>query len=1145
MRLKTITTGFIVFFIFCSHAFASQYESKSITKTNLNEATPQLTFSAAEVADSKVLLPVDAMPGWLPRNGYNFHFAANGSGLASNSQWQEFHQNYPLNWQVTNGKLVASFSELTQSFPYHTYPFTQVASRYGQAVADELIRLADAGTINFSLQIGEQLGLLQHEITKISDDGINLRVSNKLTTRYQLQIPAQWNWQGPEAVAITEQQFESAYLTDNNSLFDNINSNTLLGDWLMFTYREHQFGPQINNGQLLAGTFADLFSLEPDNNVSSRYSSDIFSWSLQNGKLRLHAGTNQFIFTPILQDGDAYLAQVEYWQDGVLSQLYTSQLIKKQSDISAFTNNLVTALPVMHVASINNYSPSAWETDAAWQDNKIKPEWFFGYQFKANGQVRRGISARYNASNEPEYQMGALWNYYLSNDQLTQFYNNSYSSQKRYWDIVHIDAQGRIYVLEQSTYGYDSNSDGIISTNEDGSFIAPRVNVLHTYDMSRNSEMWQRLPDSDNDGLNDFIEEQHFTDPDNPDSDGDGYSDGYEVAQGTAPDDASSKPAAKDTDFSRAEIENSKVMLPDASMPDWLARNADNLIFHADGRLTYGNNKWQERQNTTEGTWSTLNGELKLQYYSYNSERLLLEPYPFSEIGQLYGQAVADQLISLYNQGYLTTPLEVQEVSADVEKQLLKTDASGQQVQVITQQQHQLYLPPLIPWQGPQPTRFTETSAMHDYLVNPASVLNGASASNMAGQWALMTYRQHLYGDIYESSLENGSFADLLTLNINGTVISEHSDFNFTWALINGMLRLSDGEHLFIITPVQQQGSAYLARVEYYVDGQLSQVYSSQLIKREQNFGLFTNNLQTKLPQIWLSAINNYAPSSWQDNQPWQQSTLQPELLFGYQFLPGNKVRRGITTDSYSSDTPSLLMGQIWDYSVNSNKVSLNYQSSQLVRQRNVEVLQVDNQGRVYVLEYAYWGNDDNSNGSVEQNEIGSYIAPRITVLHLYDLSKHEEMWAALPDADNDGINDFVEFDLGTHPQNPDSDSDGLTDGEEIAQGLDPLNNDTDGDGMTDGVDPIPNGVWVQVIANDGGAVDRSNFEVASNTSASINITPAAGYKIASVSGCNGSLVQQQYTTAPITETCTINVAFSKKPKRRSNLWFLLTTPQT
>ncbi|MDP5138399.1 hypothetical protein ORJ04_20835, partial [Rheinheimera baltica] len=83
------------------------------------------------------------------------------------------------------------------------------------------------------------------------------------------------------------------------------------------------------------------------------------------------------------------------------------------------------------------------------------------------------------------------------------------------------------------------------------------------------------------------------------------------------------------------------------------------------------------------------------------------------------------------------------------------------------------------------------------------------------------------------------------------------------------------------------------------------------------------------------------------------------------------------------------------------------------------------------------------------------------------------------------------------------------------------------------------------VIANDGGAVDRSNFEVASNTSASINITPAAGYKIASVSGCNGSLVQQQYTTAPITEACTVNVDFSKKAKRRSKLWLLLAIPQS
>src|SRR5690606_15900746 len=140
----------------------------------------------------------------------------------------------------------------------------------------------------------------------------------------------------------------------------------------------------------------------------------------------------------------------------------------------------------------------------------------------------------------------------------------------------------------------------------------------------------------------------------------------------------------------------------------------------------------------------------------------------------------------------------------------------------------------------------------------------------------------------------------------------------------------------------------------------------------------------------------------------------------GYQFLPGQQVRRGIATTASYEEVPAMYMGQIWDYNVDGNKVSLNYQTAYLTRQRNFEVLQVDPQGRVYVLEYGLFGQDLDGSGVVEAAEVGSFVAHRINVLHLYDLSKHEQMWSALPDADNDGLNDYVEFDLGTNPNNAD-----------------------------------------------------------------------------------------------------------------------------
>jgi M6 family metalloprotease-like protein len=57
-----------------------------------------------------------------------------------------------------------------------------------------------------------------------------------------------------------------------------------------------------------------------------------------------------------------------------------------------------------------------------------------------------------------------------------------------------------------------------------------------------------------------------------------------------------------------------------------------------------------------------------------------------------------------------------------------------------------------------------------------------------------------------------------------------------------------------------------------------------------------------------------------------------------------------------------------------------------------------------------------------------------------------------LKDADQDGLVDAVERELGTDPKNPDSDGDGLNDGDEVNRyGTNPLNADTDNDGLPDG----------------------------------------------------------------------------------------------
>lgn len=1131
---------------------ASVNASSAHQPVGISTIPPQnINFSAAaftqqEVANAKMLLPTDTIPGWLPKDAYSIYFADDNSGLLNTPSRGENTSSSAITWQIENGKVIIQLSDFTPSFRFINYPFEAIANTYGQATANELIRLADLGVIQHNFSTVELNGIVRHELVKLANNS-NVKIVHNTRQKRSLVIPPEWQWQLATPEAFNDYSFETGYINDNSSKLESANTNELVGDWALSTIRDNQFGPDLNSGQLLSGVYADLLTLHANYTVSSRYSSYNFNWSLQNGKLRLQDGNTLFIITPKLQDADVYLAQVEYWHNGVLTQLYNSQLIKKQADTTAFTNNLITQLPQVYVNSINNYMPSSWVTDAPWQENEVAVEQFFAFQFKPNGELRRGIFGNYDDNNNSYYEMGQIWQYQMPDTQtVVQSYTDTYLSQQRTWDVLQIDAKGRVYVLERSIRGRDTNRDGTIDSTETGSFIAPRINVLHLYDMSRNAEMWSRMPDSDNDGVNDYIEEQIGTNPNNPDSDGDGYSDGYELEQGTLPNDANSKPATKTADFNSTEVQNTKVMLQEPAITNWLRDDSENINFYSNGKATFGDSQRYLFHKTFDINWSVLDGEIKLAFGDNDLELShQYHDYPYAQIAELYSQAIADRFIEMHNRGEIDNFLYFPEELGVVEKRIKKTDATGKNVAVTTKIKRRMLVPAEWGWSESEIVRYSENTRVQPYLVNPASAINGAETSSMIGQWALSTYREDQNGG-YESTPTSGILADLLTFNNNGSVNSAYSSINFNWAFTNGNLRLSNGNQLYIITPIQQLGTAYIARVEYYVAGELSKLYTTHLVKRKLNHTLFTSNLLKKLPEIYVTGLANSWPTSWQYSLPWQQNTLTSDYIFGYQFLPNNKVRRGISVYENDPGQQELNMGQIWQYQVENNIVTLNYSDSRTWRERTWEVIQVDAQGRVYILEHEMWRVDENYDGTIDNDQTRTLIPYRINIVHLYDLSKNKEVWDALPDSDNDGLNDYVEFDLGTDPYNPDTDGDGLTDGEEVNLGLNPLNADTDGDGINDGIDSIPNGINIKVVSNYAGALSETTLEINRGSNASVSVAAKAGYKLSNVIGCNGSLQNNSYVTAPITASCTVQINYTNatKKKKRSKMWVLFATSQ-
>jgi parallel beta-helix repeat protein len=137
-----------------------------------------------------------------------------------------------------------------------------------------------------------------------------------------------------------------------------------------------------------------------------------------------------------------------------------------------------------------------------------------------------------------------------------------------------------------------------------------------------------------------------------------------------------------------------------------------------------------------------------------------------------------------------------------------------------------------------------------------------------------------------------------------------------------------------------------------------------------------------------------------------------------------------LVLDSYDSGTHET-------YVIDASSIELGSWTIEVVG------VEIDDEGEPYQLVI------DADDGSQEQVDSDSDNMPNFwEYLYFGDLS-HD----ATTDADNDGLNDFDEFQRGTDPNNPDSDYDGIPDGWEVLHGLDPLINDSgadaDGDGFT------------------------------------------------------------------------------------------------
>lgn len=1039
-------------------SFSSTQDIAQPTLANSSAVANATDFSVAELAGSTYVLVADSRKGFVPRSGGSFAFNQDGNGIAGLDEFQWYTMDQ-FSWNVADGKLnLASTSRVEIEWDYA--PFAQIAETYGQQIADHLNAKYLAGELGYQVEYQENVRF-EAQLEKLSVDGNRARVRGTGNDISELIVPAEWGWNEAFVNAVEPFDFEENWYSDTNSLFDGASVDTLSGQWVIELYQtvDNQGGGQDS------GLFAERLTLNANGTVADTYSGKPFSWSFSNGAIHLTQGSSQFVITPILQVEKGYLANVKQFVDGKLTRVFNSQLGKVDNTYSNFTDNIVTKLPHIWLPGISLSSLENWDGelpifDAVW-----------GYKFFNDGSLWRGVGAGYDEQSNPILQFGEQWSYTITENEVVMSVEYSNYRRIRYWEVLSVDSQGKALVFEYSYRGWDENNDGSVSDSEMRMLIQPRLTSMLPFDLSQYTQLWNSIPDTDNDGLNDYVEAEQGTSPNNPDtdndgvndgeevtlglnpllqdSDGDGFTDGFEIAQGTDPISSASKPGSSALMFEASELINSVAVLLDNVKEGWMQHSGTVLRFNGDNSGLFSSGLSLNYINVGM-SWSVLDGQLKIVDQASPSSSFLSVSYPFEEIANRYGQAVADKFIFAADNGQIAHSFQLEEQSKVKGRTFTKHSMIENSLNVIVsvQSESTLVVPQALDWTVPLP-KFTDIQESIVTLQNNVgSLFSNMTDIDLYNKWAISLKYNLIFGPLRGNMTADGVFADIVSLIEDHSVETTNIPGVFQWALENEKLVLTSSDLKVVVTPFKLVEKAYLALYEVYENDIVSTSYVAPLAKFDNSYTQLSKNLVTQLPHIYFAGINAHIPEQWDGDQ------LKIENIFGYQFRENGTLRRGVYGYiDYSSGQTGIDVGQEWTYIIDGNQVVMSYISPTRNRVRSWDIISVDGQGKALVYERSNWGEDMNGDGQISEDESGLYIEPRINTLELFDLSQYSA-WLALPDADFDGLNDYQESDYGTDMYNSDSDFDGISDGTEVLVGLNPTDSsdalaDNDGDGLS------------------------------------------------------------------------------------------------
>ncbi|MBA6295999.1 Ig-like domain-containing protein [Colwellia sp. MB02u-9] len=442
-------------------------------------------FTTEMFTDKTMLGFYGAKQGWLQHEGTGWHFNSNGtaSNYAINYDGVDTKQ---ADWTVTNGKLVLAYKNNEVRLDYFSYPFDSVTTRYGfeQSVQDKLKEAADNGVIGKNLEIEIHSGLGHESVTLLSKTDTAYQVNISGEFGYKMTPPEAMDWQGESPTGTEFINSTRTYVHNDNSLFAGKVLNGISGRWVM----HFDYSIKDSSQQQVEGFFGDTITIS-ETSATTDKSAYQFTPTLDDGTLTLTQQNISYKITPFKQSGKHYLAKIEQWVDGKLTYVVSSQVAKFDDSFTLYTDNLVTELPEIQAAFINGSIADQWDGD------KLKLENIWGYKFNADGTFIRGITgelAEWNEHGVDHFNMGDdNWTWDVESNIVNLYKENSYQTRHRTWEVISVDDMGRAIVLEYSTIGYDGNSDGVVSEDEIGQLINPRINILMKEDLSRWTEAWE------------------------------------------------------------------------------------------------------------------------------------------------------------------------------------------------------------------------------------------------------------------------------------------------------------------------------------------------------------------------------------------------------------------------------------------------------------------------------------------------------------------------------------------------------------------------------------------------------------------------------------------------------------------------------